>query len=95
VAQRVETRCNGAEPRLAMLAWLSTLPLPLGKTSPSLPFGQASRHSRSVLTTLGDIGISGVLRQRDLTSAGARVLLEYLAFFLLFFTQLARSDVLY
>ena len=34
------------------------LPAPLGKTSPSGPFGHARRHSRSVLATIGDIGMT-------------------------------------
>jgi hypothetical protein len=37
---------------------LWTLPNVLGKTGSSVPFGQASFHSRNVLTTVGDIGIS-------------------------------------
>jgi hypothetical protein len=35
-----------------MLAWLSMLPRPFGKTSLSSPFGQASLHSRNVFASM-------------------------------------------
>jgi hypothetical protein len=67
--------CGGTKPRLMMFTKLSTLPKPLGNTSPSLPstFGHVSFHSLSALAhdlAEGDSAVTGIrLRLTDLVEA--------------------------